>query len=99
MTIGIYNNRYTSWYSCPADAGDKGRGLHARFTDTDLSGIACKSHIADVDIVTACGEIVAGLIAQRDVRVTGCVVMERSFTVGRVVGPDCIRLERSKTDS
>ena len=99
MTIGIYDNWYTSWYRCPADAGDKGRGLHARFADTDLSGIACKSHVADVDIVTACGEIVASLIAQRDVRVAGCVVMERSFTVGRVVGSDCVRLERTKTHS
>ena len=99
MTIGIYDNWYTSWYRCPADAGDKGRGLHARLADTDLSGIARKSHIADVDIVTARGEIVAGLIAQRYVRVAGCVVMERSFTVGRVVGPRCIRLKRTKTDS
>lgn len=99
MTISIHDNWYTSWYRCPADAGDKGRGLHARFADTDLFGIACKSRVADVDIVAACGEIVAGLIPQRDVRVAGCVVMERSFTVGRVVGPDCIRLKRTKTDS
>ena len=25
--------------------------------------------------------------------------MERSFTIGRIVGPHCIRLERTKTDS
>src|SRR5690242_8553568 len=99
MTIGIYDDWYTSWNSFPADAGDKGRSLHARFADTDPFGIACKSRVADVDIVAACGEIVAGLIPQRYVRVACCVVMERSFTVGRVVGPDCIRLERTKTDS
>ena len=52
--------------------------------DADGVGLARNTMVADVDIVTACGEIYTGLKAQGDVAAAGCVVKERLNTSGRV---------------
>src|SRR5713101_8087546 len=55
-------------------------------------------HAADVDIVIASGKIYPGFIANRDVVVAGCVVLERKRTGSRVVDAGCVEKERIKTD-
>ena len=61
--------------------------------DADGVGFASNTGVADIDIVIASGEIIAGFKAQCDVVAAGCVA-ERTETSGRVVVAGCVAIER-----
>src|SRR5215216_5175241 len=82
MTVDVYDNCYTCWNGSPTDAGDKGLGSVCGVADADRARLA--GHLADIDIVTACGESDTGINAQRDVVAAAGVVLERLPTDGRV---------------
>src|SRR4029434_4464624 len=67
VTVGIDNYSYPVCDGYPADPGDKGVSLTSPRADADRSGLGCTTRIADVDIVTACGEVDAGVSAHCDV--------------------------------
>ena len=80
---------------CPANAGDKGFRLSSGCADADGSGLARDTTVANIDIVTARGEIDTGMKAQCDVVAAGCVVQER-FIPMAVLSLPVVLLERSK---
>ena len=96
-----------SAFPCHAtDAGDKSAVVRALSADADFVGLARHSSVADIDIVTARGEIRYRLKAQGDVATAGCAIerlnpsgrvgaaglvdIERLITVGRVAEAGCI---------
>ena len=68
---------------CPTNASDKSAVVRALSADADFVGLARHSRVADIDVVTARGEILTGLKAQGDVAPAGCAI-ERLNTSGRV---------------
>src|SRR5204863_214846 len=77
----------TAWNSCTANAGNTGGALNKWVADADGAGLASRAAdvITDIDIVVACGEVDAGVFAQRDVEAAGGVALERLNTDGGVV--------------
>jgi len=67
---------------CATNPHDEGACL--RIADADGAVVAGEPAVADIDIAIARGEIKTGISAQGDVAAAGCVVGERSVTVGRV---------------
>jgi hypothetical protein len=62
MTRGIYDNWYTAWNGCAANAGNIGCVLRKWVADADGARLASTAAdvITDIDIVVTCGEIAAG---------------------------------------
>ena len=87
MTVGAYDNCYTSGNGCPTDAGDKRVKLAE--TDTQGIGLASNASVADIDIAITRGESTTGAKAQCDITTTG-VVVQRAKTTGHVVVARCI---------
>jgi len=56
---GVYLNGYAC-DSCSADAGDIGGGLRSLRSNADRRALASNTGVADIDIVTAGGEICTG---------------------------------------
>ena len=77
MTVGVYDNCYTSWNGYPTDAGDKGLKMLCVVADADGVGLGGGTCGGDIDIVTACGESITGISAQRDVVAAATVLNER----------------------
>src|SRR6266567_139887 len=98
MATAIYNNCYTCWNGCSADAGDKCGCLRSWVADTNDVVVPAKTVVAYIDIVTAGGDINAGGSAQCDVVVACCVVQERMNTGGGVEVAGGVARERIITD-
>jgi hypothetical protein len=86
-----------AWNSCSTNAGDKCVLLGHLLADADLTGLARNTFVADVDIVTACGEINTGARAQGDIAVARGVLKECRKTLGRVVAAGGVEEECLKT--
>ena len=95
MTVGVYDNCYTCWYSCPTNASDKGGTLHG--ADPDSLRLASYTRVADIDIIVARGEIAACAKSQCDVKLANCIARERTVTHGRVLGAGSVLTERPHT--
>src|SRR5437867_1564540 len=93
MAIRTYHDCYPVCNSRPSNAGDEGIRLGSWRADADRIGLARDTTIANVDIVTAGREILAGSKAERDVAVAGGVLKERQNPCGRVVAAGCIGVE------
>jgi hypothetical protein len=59
--------------------------LRSWVANTNRVRLARNTFVADIDIVIASGETHAGINAEGDVVVAGCVVSERGSTDGRVL--------------
>ena len=59
--------------------------------------IARNANVADVDVVSASGDILTGLKAHRDVAAAGCEPIERPLTLSGVVAAGCELIERPLT--
>src|SRR5260370_22386923 len=97
MTRGVYDNCYSCWNGCPTNASDECRSLGSLLTDADGLRLPCLAKVANIDVVTARGEISAGERAQCDVGAAGCVVAERANPDGRVEAAGCVEKARSNT--
>ena len=83
MTISGNYYRITS--DCDStNAGDVCIRLGSTRADADGVGLATITSVSDIYIIIARVQVEAGLKPQCDVAVTGIVVKERVFTVGRV---------------
>ena len=60
MTVAVYDNCYTCWNGCPTDAGDQCRPVSCLHADANSSEVARNTEVADIDIVTARGEVSTG---------------------------------------
>ena len=80
MTVRIDNDSNSSGYNNSANTGNKGVALRSFGADTDATGFACYPRVTDIDIVTAGGEITAGMKAERNVEVAGRVISQRIET-------------------
>jgi hypothetical protein len=67
LAIGTDSYSYTSCYSDPTDASDKGGSLRSYRADADLIRFAGHTRAADIDIVTASGEVHAGAAPHGDI--------------------------------
>src|SRR5205823_13431055 len=85
LTGGVYFNGCAG-HCCPIDARNKGFCLCSGLADANRPGFTSDPSIADIDVVTAGGEISTGSIAQCNVQVTG-VEKERCLTDSRVSVP------------
>src|SRR5438034_1148739 len=97
MTTGIYDNCYSCWNSCPADASNKGVCLFSALADADGLRLARNTVITNIDVVNTCREISTASIAHCNVEAAGGVEKERESTVGRVVSAGCVAKERTAT--
>src|SRR5438128_1520873 len=97
MTVGVDDYPYASGHGDSANPGDEGIGLCSHLAYANGFGLGGHTFIAYVDIVTACREAEACIIAQCHVERTGCIIMERILTVGGVVAPGCVAKERALT--
>src|SRR5207249_6265073 len=97
VTVGVDDYPYPSRHSYSANARDKCGRLSSYPADANCLGLASNTFVAYIDIVIACGEAEACIIAQRDVERTGCVVQHRILTVGCVVAPCRVGTERALT--
>ena len=77
------------------DPGQVGRGLCPRRADADGVTLPGDSDVADVNIVAADGEIVAGRNAERDVAAARRIRTERTDTARNVVAAGRVAVERS----
>ena len=80
----------------PLNAGSKGSRV-INVADADGAAVAIEAFVADIDIVTACGETGASSRAQCDIAAAGGVAYERVSTAGRVVDADGVVTERTNT--
>ena len=94
MTVGVYDNCYTCWNSCPANPSDKCGSLRSLFTDTNRVGFASNTSVENVDVVTASGKIDAGGFAQCNVGTARGVVIASAITQGDVIVPAGVGPER-----
>src|SRR5439155_2854872 len=97
MTVGIDNYPYASGHGDSANPGDEGIGLCSHLAYANGFGLGGHTFIAYVDIVTACREAEACIIAQCHVKRTGCIIMERILTVRGVVASGRVAKERALT--
>src|SRR5438132_13773466 len=84
VTTVIYEDRYAGGHRHAENAGDKSVLVSWSGADADPGEITSDTIIADINIVTAGGDIEAGVKAQCDVGAAGGVAMELVRTVGRV---------------
>src|SRR6184192_383734 len=96
MTTGIYDNCYSCWNSCPADAGNKGVCLFSALADADGLRLARNTVITNIDVVNTCREISTGSIAHCNVIAAGCVAQERIRAVSRIIAAIGKLIRRSK---
>src|SRR5438046_539729 len=82
-TIAVYHNR-PAVYACPSDTGDESSGLDSLRADVDGVELGSKPFVTYIDIVIARGEIVTGVIAQRNVETPRGVVKQRIIAVSRI---------------
>ena len=94
MTVAIYNNSRAR-NGPPANASDECRSLRSLLADTNGIGFPSNTSVKNIDVVTACGEIFTGVMAQCDVAVAGCVANQRSKTIGSVAFAGGILTKRS----
>jgi hypothetical protein len=80
------------------DTGDDGEYLCALNADPNCVGLGSSTWIADINIVTARGEIDTGIKPQGDVAAADGIARERSNTDGRVADAGCVGIERYITD-
>ena len=57
MTVVVYENCYTCWNDCPADARDKCVCLYSAGTDPDSALLSRETKVANIDSVNAGGQI------------------------------------------
>src|ERR1041384_4352641 len=98
MTTVIYEHRYAGWHRHTKNAGDISVLVRWSRADADLGDIPSQTVVADIDIVTAGGEIEAGVKTQGDVAAAGGVVLERTETDCRVAVANCVLIKRIITD-
>src|SRR5262249_35376585 len=55
MTVGVYDNCYTSWTGCPTNPSDKCRRVISCPANTNGVRLASQTSIADVDVFIAGG--------------------------------------------
>src|SRR5204863_1603560 len=94
MAVGVDDDAYACCHGRPTNAGDKRMRVSSFCANAHVIGLASFTFIANVDIVTARGEIDSGRIAYRDVAASRCVTGERKPTAGRVVAAGGITKER-----
>src|SRR5439155_2232030 len=85
VTIGIDDYPYASSNGCSTNTGDKRMRVSSFCANADVIGLASFTFVANIDVVTAGGEIGSGGIAQGDVAASRCVIKERKITAGRIV--------------
>jgi hypothetical protein len=96
LTVGVYNNSCTcDWYS--KDTSDKGARLSFHVADADRESLASNPIVADVNIEIARREVETCHGANRDVVVSGCVIVERCNPSCRIVVAGCVANKRSLT--
>jgi hypothetical protein len=85
LAVGVYDDIYSVGEArChTTNGGDKGSRLKF-VADADRARLASDTKVADIDIVTARGEIGTGELSKGDVEVAG-VAFERIITDGRVI--------------
>ena len=98
MTGSVYLNRCTC-NCCAIDTGDERFRLRSLRADADGVGVVRNTIVADINIVIAVREILAGVNAQGDVVAAGCIVEERTSTVGSVPVADGVAAESISTIS
>src|SRR5215217_2318403 len=79
------------------DGGDKGGNVSSAGADPNPGRLASNTSVADIDIVTASGEIKAGVNTQCNVAAAGRVVEERIDTGSRVAAAGGVAKECPKT--
>src|SRR5262245_56863569 len=57
MTVGIYDHRNSRGNGCSTDPGNVSRAMSCLGPDANGFGLGSNANIADVDIVTARGEV------------------------------------------
>lgn len=97
MPTGIDNHTDASRHRDATNASDICIRLGCRRSDSDCSGLACYTFVAEINIVTTGGEIIAGCGAYRDIASPAVVVTERIKTNGRVVAAGGVAKERVMT--
>src|SRR2546430_8338586 len=97
MTVGVDDYPYASRHGDSVNPGDEGIGLCSHLAYANGFGLGGHTFIAYVDIVTACREAEACIIAQCHVERTGCIIMERILTVRGVVPAGRVAKERALT--
>src|SRR4029453_16427791 len=98
MTTTIYDNCYTCWNGRLTNPGDISGPVNRSDADTNGARLASAASVADVDIVTARGEVFSGVKAQGDIVVAGPSEVKRSATHGRIVVAGGVRCERDLSD-
>src|SRR5439155_11144683 len=67
MTVGIYDNCYTGWNGCPADAGDESGDVRPARADADDAGVSCHADVADHHVIVSMHDAITGHIAEGNV--------------------------------
>ena len=98
MASRIDDYSHAICHSDPTNTCDIGGGLLPR-ADSHRIGLSCHANVADINIVTARGEVGAGLIPQRNIERADCIAVERLNTGGRIVDAGSVLCERFKTTS
>jgi hypothetical protein len=93
------NNRVAMNMMGLTNSGDKRGGVHRWVADADASGLAGKTFVADINVIVARCQIIAGELAQSDVEIAGCVGKERTITIGYVIVAGCVAKEGLNTNS
>ena len=94
LTAGIDNHSHPAGHRGAEDASDKRTGLRPLLADADSVCIARNASVADVDVVSASGDILTGLKAHCDVAAARCEPIKRPLTLSGVVAAGCELIER-----
>src|SRR5438552_12799051 len=82
VTTVIYEDRYAGRHRHAENAGDKSVLVSWSGADANPGEITCNTSVADIDIVTARGDIEGGVKTQCNVRAAGGVAIGRVRTDG-----------------
>src|SRR5204863_9968481 len=81
----------------PTHTGDKGTVLCSLDANAYFPGLARNPGVANLDIVIARGQVIAGLNTKSNVIATGCVVKKRKKAASHVVVAGCVEMHRFTT--
>jgi hypothetical protein len=78
---------------------DKSCSLICLVAYADRFSLAGKTFVADINVIVARCQIIAGELAQSDVEIAGCVGKECTITIGYVIVAGCVAKEGLNTNS